>query len=195
MSTNTQAVMERQSRVGKRSVTCPKGVTIKLTGRDVAVQGPKGQLNWQLPDQVSAVQDDQGLSLQSSAGGRDGARLQGLARALIANMVKGVAVGYERVLEFVGTGYRCEVKGSTVSLQVGLSHPAAVALPKGVTAVVPGDSKGAVLILSAPDKAVLGQLAATIRGIRPPEPYAGKGIRYRGEVIVRKAGKAGKGRK
>jgi large subunit ribosomal protein L6 len=108
--------------------------------------------------------------------------------------VKGASEGYERQLELVGTGYRCEVKGTVVTLTVGLSHPTSIQLPPGVTGNVPPDSKGTMLVLSSPDKAVLGQIAATIRGIRPPEPYGGKGIRYRGENIRRKAGKAAKGK-
>jgi large subunit ribosomal protein L6 len=128
----------------------------------------------------------------SSAGGRDGRRLQGLGRALLMSMVKGASAGYERILELVGTGYRCEVKGKTLVLQLGLSHPASIELPPTVSAVVPPDSKGTQLVLTSADKALLGQLAATIRALRPPEPYGGKGIRYRGESIRRKAGKAAK---
>jgi large subunit ribosomal protein L6 len=110
-------------------------------------------------------------------------------------MVKGVAVGYEKTLELKGTGYRVELKGSTLHFALGLSHPIAFALPKGITATVPPESKGTVLVLQGADKEVIGQTAATIRSFRPPEPYAGKGIRYRGERVREKAGKAGKGGK
>lgn len=110
-------------------------------------------------------------------------------------MIKGAAEGYERILELHGTGYRCELKGTTINFNLGLSHPAAVEVPSGITATIPGDSKGTVLILNSADKEKLGHLAATIKRLRPPEPYGGKGIRYRGEQIRRKAGKAGKGRK
>ena len=144
--------------------------------------------------QVTCKKDGEKLLVESSATGRDGARLQGLARALIASRVKGAAEGYERQLELVGTGYRCEVKGTVVTLTVGLSHPTSIQLPPGVTGNVPADSKGTMLVLSSADKATLGQIAATIRSIRPPEPYGGKGIRYRGENIRRKAGKAAKGK-
>ncbi len=185
----------RQSRVGKRPVAVPKGVTVNISGTKVDVQGPKGKLSQQLPDSISISREGDTLSVQSSASGRDSVRLQGLGRALLASMVKGAAEGYERTLELVGTGYRAEVKGRTVHLQVGLSHPCAYDLPEGVNAVVPGDSKGAVLVLSSADKARLGQVAASLRSLRPPEPYGGKGIRYRGEQIRRKAGKAGKARK
>ena len=106
--------------------------------------------------------------------------------------MQGVSAGYEQVLELVGTGYRAEVKGNVVHLALGFSHPVAYTLPKLVTGKIAPDSKGAVLQLESPDKAALGQAAATIRGFRPPEPYGGKGVRYRGENILRKAGKAGK---
>jgi large subunit ribosomal protein L6 len=128
----------------------------------------------------------------SNAAGRDAARWQGLARALLASTVKGAAEGYERILELVGTGYRCEVKGTNIHLALGLSHPVVFPLPAGVSATVSPDSKGTILILTSANKAALGQAAATIRSFRPPEPYAGKGVRYRGENVRRKAGKAGK---
>jgi large subunit ribosomal protein L6 len=132
------------------------------------------------------------LRVDASAGGRGAARLQGLVRALMATLIKGVVDGYERTLELVGTGYRAEVKGKTIHFNLGFSHPKTFALPAEITAVVPPDSKGTLLILNSADKASLGQAAATIKSFRPPEPYGGKGIRYRGENIRRKAGKAGK---
>lgn len=188
----TAAQADRESRVGKRLVPLPKGVNVAISGQNVKIEGPKGKLAFDLPPQVSAKKDGEGLKVESSAGGRDGRRLQGLGRALLQSMVKGASVGYERILELVGTGYRCEVKGKTLTLQVGLSHPAVIELPATVTGVVPVDSKGTQLVLTSPDKALLGQIAATIRAVRPPEPYGGKGIRYRGETIRRKAGKAAK---
>lgn len=187
--------MERQSRVGKRPVVLPKGITFTLGTDKVSVKGPKGNLSQPIVPDVQIKQEGTEIRITSSQPGRDGARLQGLQRALLASMVKGVAEGYERGLELVGTGYRCELKGKTVTFQVGLSHPCSIQLPDGVTAAIPADSKGTLLILNSADKAVLGQLAATIRGFRPPEPYGGKGIRYRGEKVRKKAGKAGKGRK
>lgn len=191
----TAPTMERQSRVGKRPVVLPKGVTFSLNGDQFSVKGPKGSLSRAVVPNVAVAQEGSEIRITSSSPGRDGARLQGLMRALLASMVKGVAEGYERGLELVGTGYRCELKGKVVTFQVGLSHPCSIQLPDGVTAAVPADSKGTILMLSSADKAVLGQLAATIRGFRPPEPYGGKGIRYRGEKVRKKAGKAGKGRK
>jgi len=183
---------KRLSRVGKRPVAVPKGVTLTISGRQVSVQGPKGKLAIELPLEVAALKEGESVRVESSASGRDGARLQGLGRALLASMLKGASVGFETTLELVGTGYRCEVKGKVVTLQLGLSHPAVVELNPAVNAVVPPDSKGTQLVLSSPDKGLLGQTAATIRALRPPEPYGGKGIRYRGEAIRRKAGKAAK---
>jgi large subunit ribosomal protein L6 len=182
----------RLSRLGKRPIIVPKGVTVTVAKDKVDVQGPKGKLSTLIPPTVTIAQKDGTLEITSSAEGRDAPRWQGLARALLASTVKGAAEGYERVLELVGTGYRAEVKGSALHLALGLSHPVVFPLPPGLTATVPGDSKGTVIVLASADKAVLGQAAATIRSFRPPEPYAGKGVRYRGENVRRKAGKAGK---
>ena len=187
-----QAAPLKQSRVGKRPVSVPKGVTVTINGQKVSVQGPKGKLDLNLPPQVVAKKDGELVTIERSAPGRNGARLQGLGRALFLSVVKGASTGYERILELVGTGYRCEVKGRMLTLQLGLSHPTAIELPPAISAVVPPDSKGTQLVLTSPDKALLGQTAATIRALRPPEPYGGKGIRYRGENIRRKAGKAAK---
>jgi large subunit ribosomal protein L6 len=184
----------RLSRVGKRAINIPKGVTVNLSGQKVDVQGPKGKLSIPIPAQVTAKKDGEAISFTSSAPGRDGARLQGLSRALVASAVKGASEGYEKVLELVGTGYRAEIKGKVITLALGFSHPTNVDVPAAVTATVPADSKGTQLILVSADKALLGQLAASIRDLRPPEPYGGKGIRYRGENIRRKAGKAAKGK-
>jgi large subunit ribosomal protein L6 len=184
----------RLSRVGKRAINIPKGVTVNLSAEKVDVQGPKGKLSIPIPDQVTAKKDGEAISFVSSAPGRDGARLQGLSRALVASAVKGAAEGYEKVLELVGTGYRAEIKGKVITLALGFSHPTNVEVPPSITATVPADSKGTQLVLVSADKALLGQLAASIRDLRPPEPYGGKGIRYRGENIRRKAGKAAKGK-
>lgn len=194
MATEVQVEPKRLSRVGKRPVALPKGVNVTLSSTRIEIQGPKGKLGMDIPPSVTVKKDGENLLLESSAAGRDGARMQGLARALLASRVKGASVGFERQLELVGTGYRCEVKGQTVTLTLGFSHPTSVPLPTGVTGSVPADSKGTLLILQGADKAVLGQIAATIRGLRPPEPYGGKGVRYKGENIRRKAGKAAKGK-
>ncbi len=187
-----QTEPKRLSRVGKRAVPVPKGVTLTITGQTVSAQGPKGKLALDLPANVTAKKDGEAVTITSSAEGRDGARLQGLGRALVASMIKGASTGYETILELVGTGYRAEVKGKTVTLQLGYSHPCVIELPAAIAGVVPPDSKGTQLVLTSADKGLLGQYAATIRDLRPPEPYGGKGVRYRGENIRRKAGKAAK---
>ncbi len=194
MAEATAVPVVRLSRVGKRPVVVPKGVTVSLSDVRADVQGPKGKLSVPIPALVTAKKEGDAISFVSSAPGRDGARLQGLSRALLASAVKGAAEGYERVLELVGTGYRAEVKGKVITLALGFSHPTNVEVPPSITAVVPPDSKGTQLVLTSADKALLGQLAASIRDLRPPEPYGGKGIRYRGENIRRKAGKAAKGK-
>lgn len=194
MAEQTATPVKRLSRVGKRPVAVPKGVSVNVSGTRIDIQGPKGKLAMDLPPSVSIKKDGEKLLLESSAEGRDAPRLQGLARALLQTRIKGAAEGYERQLELVGTGYRAEVKGQVVTLALGFSHPTSVTLPPGVSGSVPPDSKGTMLVLASADKAVLGQIAASIRDLRPPEPYGGKGVRYRGEVIRRKAGKAAKGK-
>lgn len=194
-TTNTSETALKTSRVGKRPVDIPKGVTVTLTGRKVQVKGPKGDLVRELTPRTDIKVDGGKIHVSSSAPGRDASRLQGLMRALLAGMVKGVADGYERVLELKGTGYRVELKGTTLNFALGYSHPINYPLPKGLTATIPADSKGTVLVLNGADKEVIGQTAAKIRGFRPPEPYGGKGVRYRGERVREKAGKAGKGGK
>lgn len=181
----------KTSRVGKRPVDVPKGVTVAIKDRTVDIKGAKGQLSHQLPSTVDVKAEGTRLHVTSTAPGRDGSRLQGLVRALLASMVKGAAEGYERVLELKGTGYRVDLKGTTLTFALGFSHQIVFPVPKGLTATVPADSKGTVLVLQGADKALIGQTAATIRGFRPPEPYGGKGVRYRGERVREKAGKAG----
>jgi len=183
---------KRESRIGKRAIVLPKGVSVSIKDRRIEVKGAKGTLSVEVPRTVQVLEANGQLAISSDDEGSDGPRLQGLGRALIANLVQGVSAGYEQTLELVGTGYRAEVKGNVVHLALGFSHPVAYELPKTVTGKVAPDSKGSVLHLESPDKAALGQAAATIRGFRPPEPYGGKGVRYRGETILRKAGKAGK---
>jgi large subunit ribosomal protein L6 len=194
-TTTSSPQAPKTSRVGKRPIDLPKGVTATLNGRSIDIKGPKGQLSRGLVDTVTIKQDGAKLHVSSTAPGRDASRLQGLMRALVAAMVKGVADGYEKVLELKGTGYRVELKAGTLHFALGYSHPIAYPLPKGITANVPPESKGTVLFLQGADKELIGQTAAKIRDFRPPEPYAGKGVRYRGERVREKAGKAGKGGK
>ncbi len=194
-TTTNSPLASKTSRVGKRPVELPKGVTVTINARKVQVKGPKGELVRPLAPTTDVKLDGGKLHISSTAPGRDASRLQGLMRALIAGMVKGVADGYERILELKGTGYRVEAKGTTLNFALGYSHPINYPLPKGIAATIPADSKGTVLVLNGADKELIGQTAAKIRGFRPPEPYGGKGVRYRGERVREKAGKAGKGGK
>jgi large subunit ribosomal protein L6 len=148
-----------------------------------------------LPPNVIVEQDGETIRVASDASEHDAPRLQGLARALIASMVKGASEGYTKTLELHGTGYRAELSGRKLTCLVGRSHPCVIELPASITCEIPKDSKGTVISLASADKSALGQVAATIKSFRLPEPYGGKGIRFRGEHIRRKAGKAGKGRK
>ncbi|MDI3289969.1 50S ribosomal protein L6 [Polyangium sp. 15x6] len=190
-ATTQQGEASKTSRIGKRPVDVPKGVTVSMQGRKVEIKGAKGQLARELPSSIDVKVEGAKLHVTSTAPGRDGSRLQGLVRALLAGMVKGAADGYERVLELKGTGYRVDLKGTTLTFALGYSHPVVFNVPKGLTATIPADSKGTVLVLTGADKELIGQTAATIRGFRPPEPYGGKGVRYRGERVREKAGKAG----
>jgi len=192
MATKIDRSVPRTSRIGKRPIPLPKGVSATLGEGSVQIRGPKGALSRQFTKDVSVRQEGSELHVSSTAPGRDGARLQGLVRALVANIVKGVAEGYEKRLELHGTGYRVEVKGRSLHFSLGYSHPIDFALPAGIEANVPAESKGTLLILQGLDKEVIGQAAATIRSFRKPEPYRGKGVRYQGERVREKAGKAGK---
>jgi large subunit ribosomal protein L6 len=183
----------RQSRVGKRPIPLPKGVNATVKGdRAIEVKGPKGTLSRELPAGVKLKVESGSVLVTPTVVGRDGARFQGLAWALIRCMVTGVAEGYTRTLQLVGTGYRAELKGQVLNMSLGFSHPIAFPLPQGVKCEIPADSKGTLLILTGSDKEVMGQTAAKIRGFRPPEPYGGKGVRYQGEKVREKAGKAAK---
>ena len=194
-TTAAAATEGKTSRVGKRPIELPKGVTATVSPKSIGVKGPKGELTRPVVDSVTIKLDAGKLHVSSTAAGRDASRLQGLMRALVAGMVMGCADGYEKVLELKGTGYRVELKAGMLYFALGFSHPIAFPLPKGMTATIPADSKGTVLMLQCADKELIGQTAAKIRGFRPPEPYGGKGVRYRGERVREKAGKAGKGGK
>ena len=194
-TTTATPLASKTSRVGKRPVELPKGVTVTISARNVQVKGPKGDLVRPLAPTTDIKVDAGKVHISSTAPGRDASRLQGLMRALVAGMVKGVADGYERILELKGTGYRVEAKGAVLNFALGFSLPINFPLPKGIAATIPADSKGTVLVLNGADKELIGQTAAKIRGFRPPEPYGGKGVRYRGERVREKAGKAGKGGK
>lgn len=181
----------RYSRIGKRPIDLPKGVSAVVKGEIFEVTGPKGTLSRKVPPCVNITIDAGKISVSPAVPGRDGARYQGLTRALFAAMTKGAAVGVVKELELVGTGYRAEVKGQTITLALGFSHPVHFELPVGVTARVPPESKGTLIVLEGNDLEKMGQLAAKLRAIRPPEPYGGKGVRYKGEKVRQKAGKSG----
>jgi large subunit ribosomal protein L6 len=180
----------RLSRTGKRPVDLPKGVTATVTNGKIDVKGPKGQLSRVLPPNVTVKVDGGHVAVQPTIGGRDGARFQGLARSLISGMIVGAASGYTKTLQLVGTGYRAEVKGAILNLSLGFSHPVNFPIPQGIKVEIPGDSKGTIIILTGADKEKMGQTAAKLRSFRPPEPYGGKGVRYQGEKVREKAGKA-----
>jgi large subunit ribosomal protein L6 len=191
-----EATAVTQSRLGKRPVALPKGVDFKLNGRVATIKGPKGELSRELPAGIKVAIEDQELVVTPEAGaGRRGRQFQGLTRALLANMVKGASEGYAMSLDLVGVGYRAEVKGQAVTLALGLSHQVNYELPKSVSARVETIDEGGIkrprLHLASYDKEALGQTAARIRSFRKPEPYKGKGVRYTGEKLREKAGKAG----
>ncbi|MGQ9496854.1 MAG: 50S ribosomal protein L6 [Desulfotomaculales bacterium] len=176
------------SRVGKKPVDIPRGVDIKVEGNTITVKGPRGQLRRELPARVSvAVQDGKLMVERASDEPRDRS-VHGLARTLVANMVEGVANGFQKSLELVGVGYRGVKQGKKLVLTIGYSHPVEVEPPEGIEIEVPAPNK---IIVKGADKELVGQVAARIRAIREPEPYKGKGIRYEGEYIRTKAGKAG----
>ncbi len=184
------------SRIGKKPVALPSGVKVEVKGSLVSVTGPKGTLTWTHPAGVSvAVEQGKEVVVSRAGDSREYRTLHGTTRALINNMVVGVSSGYERKLEIYGTGYGCAVSGKTLDLTVGYSHQVKLPIPAGVkvdieVAQTKGDETPAKLTISGIDKQVIGQFARSIKDARPPEPYKGKGVRYAGEQIRRKAGKA-----
>lgn len=177
------------SRVGKNPIQVPSGVDIAVDGSDVTVKGPKGELKRRFHERVTISVDDGVATVDRRDESRQSRALHGLSRALLANMVTGVSEGFRRELEIQGVGYRAQLKGRDLELQVGYSHPVTIPAPAGITFEVSEPTKVSV---SGIDKEMVGQVAADVRKVRPPEPYKGKGIRYAGEYVRRKAGKAGK---
>jgi large subunit ribosomal protein L6 len=176
------------SRIGKLPVRIPDGVDVTLDGLTVTVKGPRGELTREMPEGVSLALDEDGSVVVTRDGdSRDQRSRHGLVRSLIANMVHGVTDGYTTALELVGVGYRAAPKGSDIELQVGYSHPVLVEAPDGISFEVPQPTR---IVVNGIDKVLVGQVAANIRKVRPPEPYKGKGIKYEGEHVRRKAGKA-----
>jgi large subunit ribosomal protein L6 len=177
------------SRIGKRPISIPNKVTVAIDGQAVAVKGPKGELSRVLPGEVEVVQEGETILVKRRDESRVARQRHGLSRTLVANMVEGVSEGFQRRLEIIGVGYRAQVQGKNLILNVGYSNPVQIEPPDGIQMAVENNTN---VIVSGIDKEIVGNTAARIRAVRPPEPYKGKGIRYAGEVVKRKAGKAGK---
>jgi large subunit ribosomal protein L6 len=176
------------SRIGNSPISLPADVEVKVNGDTVEVKGPKGSLTQVVSSTITVAVDDGTVTVSRENDERENRALHGLTRALINNMVIGVTEGYTKELTAVGVGYRAVLKGRTLELQVGFSHPVNIETPDGITFEVPEPTK---IVVSGIDKQKVGQVAANIRAVRPPEPYKGKGIRYVDEYVRRKAGKAG----
>lgn len=177
------------SRIGKLPIPVPAGVEVSIDGLAITVKGPKGELTRTMPEGVEVVNnsDDNTVVVNRLGDSPDERARHGLVRALVANMIEGVSDGFNRALELVGVGYRAASRGADLELQVGFSHPVVIEAPQGISFEVPQATR---VVVSGIDKELVGQIAANIRKVRPPEPYKGKGIRYEGEHVRRKAGKA-----
>jgi large subunit ribosomal protein L6 len=174
------------SRTGKKPIAPVSGVTVTINDRQVTVKGPKGEQSLTLMDIVNAKQTDQGIVIEPGNDTREANAAWGTTRALIANMVAGVSKGFEKKLQIQGVGFRAAMQGKDVKLSLGFSHDVVYETPKGITITTPTATE---ILISGADKQQVGQVAANIRGYRPPEPYKGKGVRYEGEYIARKEGK------
>ena len=177
------------SRIGRMPVTVPSGVDVTISGREVTVKGPKGTLSLQIAAPIEVSQEDGVLTITRPSDEGEVRALHGLSRSLIANMVTGVTDGYRKTLEIVGVGYRVQAKGKDLEFALGFSHPVPVNAPDGITFRVETPTR---FIVEGIDKQQVGEVAAKIRKLRKPDPYKGKGVRYQGEQIRRKVGKAGK---
>lgn len=177
------------SRLGKQPVSVPKGVQVTLAGKLLTVKGPKGTLTREIIDQLSLEVTESELQLSIKEGAEDVDNLFGLYRQLIRNMVLGVHAGFTKNLQMIGVGYRAAVQGKVLDLLIGYSHPTKLEIPQGIEVKV---DKNTAISITGIDKQTVGQFAANVRALRPPEPYKGKGIRYENEYVRRKAGKAGK---
>jgi large subunit ribosomal protein L6 len=175
------------SRIGRAPVVVPSQVTVTINGNEISVKGPKGQLQQSFRPEIAFEQKEGKIHVARKSEDRTVRALHGLTRTLLANMIKGVTDGFERTLEIVGVGYRAQMEGTKLIMQLGYSHPVEVVPPKGTTIAV---GKGNVITITGSDKQAVGDLAAYIRDRRPPEVYKGKGVKYQGEYIRRKAGKA-----
>jgi len=177
------------SRIGKRPIPIPKKVEIKIDGQHIAVKGPKGELERVLPGKILLEQSEETILVKREDDTRLARQRHGLCRTLVSNMVEGVSSGFQKRLQIQGVGYRAQAQGSKLTLNVGYSKPVEMEMPKGIEVKVESNTQ---VTVSGIDKEIVGNIAAKIRAVRPPEPYKGKGIRYFDEVIRRKAGKAGK---
>ena len=176
------------SRIGKNPITVPNGVTITLDGNRITVKGPKGELSRVIPADMAVSQESGTVTVNRPSDDPKHKALHGLSRTLIANMVEGVTKGFSKQLDIVGVGYKAETRPYGLQLALGFSHPVEYKAPKGITLKAPQPTQ---IIIEGANKEVVGQVAAELRSLRPPEPYKGKGIKYAGEQIRRKAGKAG----
>jgi len=176
------------SRIGKRPIPVPAGVTVTVNGNTVSVKGPRGELSRTLPADITVAQENGELTVSRPSDEPHHRALHGLSRTLVANMVEGVTKGFQRQLDIVGVGYRAEARPFGLHLALGYSHPIEYKAPAGIKLTAPQPTQ---IIVDGADKEMVGQVAAELRGLRPPEPYKGKGIKYAGEQIRRKAGKAG----
>ena len=176
------------SRIGKLPITVPKGVTVAIDGNTVKVKGPKGELARTFADGITIGQEGETINVKRASDETNHKSLHGLSRTLLANMVEGVTKGYQKTLEISGVGYKAEVKPFGLQLALGFSHAIQYKAPAGVKLSAPQPT---TIVIDGADKEKVGQVAAELRNLRPPEPYKGKGIKYQGEVIRRKAGKAG----
>jgi len=177
------------SRIGRMPIPLPKGVEVKIEGNDVKVKGPKGELARSLHPEMQITMDDENVVVERPSDDKSHRALHGLTRSLVNNMVMGVSEGFKKTLEMIGVGYRAQMEGANVVLQVGYSHPVNIVPMPGVTLALEGNNK---IIVTGINKEDVGQQAANIRKVRKPNPYTGKGIKYEGEKIRRKAGKAGR---
>ncbi|HEY1415061.1 MAG TPA: 50S ribosomal protein L6 [Caulobacteraceae bacterium] len=174
------------SRIGKSPIAIPAGVTVAVDGQTVSVKGPKGELSWTVSDDVTVAHESGELTFAPRDDSSRARAMWGLSRTLVNNMVVGVTAGYEKTLELVGVGYRATMKGQTLSMQLGFSHEVDIAAPNGIAFQVP---RPVEIRISGIDKQLVGEMAARIRKVRPPEPYKGKGVRFAGEKVRRKEGK------
>lgn len=178
------------SRIGKKPISIPSGVNVKLSGNTIGIKGPKGEISWDHPGAVNITLEPDKIVVGRTGDSKSDRSLHGLSRSLVHNMVKGVSQGYQKVLEITGVGYRAQVQGNKIMLTLGYSHPVEFQLPQGISAAV--DQKQTTITLTGIDNQKLGQTAADLKALRSPDSYKGKGIRYAGERIKLKVGKAGK---